>query len=240
MKSVAVIIAILPLALLAGACTRDGAHGPRGAGGVVAPEPPSPFGVREASWVVDRGEVARAASVAAAHPLVRRALEEGGGARLALVPGYALRGSGRTDGDRAIAVTILPFVTDGDSTHATFISLLESEAEAAVSHAEIIWGRDPRPDETGYEAFDAGGARGWIREDELRIVGMSRGGLLAPERLNWQKFLTCFSTMGPQLCSQGTSVANQVAPSVPYHEAIGCAVGTAVAAVGCAAAAWGK
>ena len=52
--------------------------------------------------------------------------------------------------------------------------------------------------------------------------------------------MTCFAVLGPQLCSQGVSVSNQIAPNVPYHEAAGCAIGTAVAAVSCAATAMQK
>lgn len=240
MKSVAVVLAILPLMIAAGACTRQGGRGTAPDRSLVAPEPPPQPVVRDASWVTNREEVARAASAAAAHPLVQRALEAADPSGLTFVAGYALRGSGRTDRDRSISITILPYITRGDPTHATFISLLESGGEAAVSHAEMIWGRDPRPDEAGYEVFSVGGAHGWIREDELRLASVARDGSLSPERLNWTKFLTCFETLGPQLCSSGASIAGQLAPGVPYHEAVGCAVGTAVAAVSCAAVAWGR
>jgi hypothetical protein len=238
MKKVAVILAILPLALIVGACSRQGPGA--GSRSIVAPNPPPQPEVEEAAWVTDRSAVGSAAATAAAHPLVREALEAADPAKLAFVSGYALRGLGRTVGGTSIAITILPYITQGDPTHATFLSLLESGGEAAVSHAEMIWGRDPRPDEVGYEAFTLGGARGWIREDDLRMASVTRDGSLSPERFNHQKFLTCFSTAGPQACSAGASIANQIAPSVPYHEAIGCAVGTAVAAIGCAAAAVGK
>jgi hypothetical protein len=235
MNRIAVAVIVLPLALFLGACARE--EGNR----VAAPEKAAGQElVREASWISDRDQVAAAAATAAAHPLVRRVLADAGAGRLAYTPQYAIRAVGRTIGDRAVAVITLPYVTAGDSTHATFISLLESDGEAAVSRAEMIWGRDPRPDEIGFEPFYAGGGRGWIREDDLRTAATVPDGSLAPERVNKQKFLTCFSTLGPQLCSQGAALSNQVAPSLPYHEAIGCAAGTAVAAVSCAAGAWEK
>jgi hypothetical protein len=239
MKSVAVVIAILPLAIAVGACSRQGESGTGKSHAIVAPETPSQPLVHDAAWLSDRDAVAQAASAAAIHPLVRSVLANDP-SRLEYLPAYALRGAGRTDRDNAISITILPYITNGDPTHATFISLLESGGEAAVSHAEILWGRDPRPDEAGYETFSVGGASGWIREDDLRMATVARDGSLSPERVNWKKFLTCFETLGPQLCSQGASIADQIAPTVPYHEAIGCAVGTAVAAVGCGAATWGK
>jgi hypothetical protein len=244
MKSLAVVLAILPLALAVGACTREPAHR------VVAPEPASSSTIRDGSWVSDRGQVAQAASIAAAHPLVRQALESSDASRLAYTPEYSLRAVGRTVRDRSIALTILPYVTGGDPTHATFVSLLENDGESAVSRAEIIWGRDPRSDESGFTPFYLEGTRGWIREDDLRSAsatpeaptdGASAGGAArSPERFNRQKFLTCFQELGPQLCSQGISIANQVAPTVPYHEAIGCGAGTAVAALSCAALATSK
>ena len=239
MKSLAVVLAILPLALAVGACTRDPAHR------VVAPESASSATIRDGSWVADRDQVARAASIAAAHPLVREALDASGAARLAYAPAYSLRATGRTVRDRSIALTILPYVTGGDPTHATFISLLENDGESAVSRAEIIWGRDPRSDEAGFAPFYLQGYRGWIREDDLRVAtaaagAVADGAALSPERLNKEKFLTCFQNLGPQLCSQGISISNQIAPTVPYHEAIGCGVGTAVAALSCAALATSK
>ena len=249
MKSLAVVLAILPLALAAGACTREPAHR------VVAPEPASSSTIRDGSWVSDRGQVAQAASIAAAHPLVREALDATGTSRLAYAPEYSLRAVGRTVGDRSIALTILPYVTGGDPTHATFLSLLENDGEPAVSRAEIIWGRDPRSDEPGFSPFYLEGARGWIREDDLRLASATpaataggapadgapaAGAARSPERFNKQKFLTCFQDLGPQLCSQGIAISNQVAPTVPYHEAIGCGAGTAVAALSCAALATSK
>lgn len=233
MKSIAVVVAVLPLVLLLGACERQEVNR------VAAPESTEGQAfVQEASWISDRAQVAQAASTAAAHPLVRRALDASGVGRLSFTPEYAIRAVGRTILNRTVAVITLPYVTAGDSTHATFISLLESGGEAAVSRAEMLWGRDPRPDELGFEAFYIGGVRGWIREDELRMASVERDGSLSPERLNRQKFMTCFSVLGPQLCSQGAAIANQVAPSVPYREAIGCGAGAAVAAVSCAAASW--
>ena len=62
----------------------------------------------------------------------------------------------------------------------------------------------------------------------------------SPERFNRQKFLTCFQDLGPSFCSQGIALSNQIAPTVPYHEAIGCGAGTAVAALSCAALATSK
>ena len=236
MKSLAVVIAILPLALVAGACTREPTNR------VVAPEPVADATIRDGSWVSDRGQVAQAASMAAAHPLVRQALEASEPTRLVYAPDYSLRATGRTIRDRSIAFTILPFVTAGDPTHATFISLIENGGESAVSRAEMIWGRDPRPDETGFQPFHLEGVRGWIREDDLRVTtaAAAREADRSPERFNKQKFLTCFQDLGPQLCTQGIAISNQAAPTVPYHEAVGCGVGTAVAALSCAALATSK
>jgi hypothetical protein len=240
MKRLAVVLAILPLAIAMGACSRQGERGTGNGRSIVAPEPPPLPSVRDAAWVSDRTEVARAAAIAAAHPLVRRALEEADASQLAFVPGYALRGTGRTDDDRSVSITILPYVTRRDSTHATFLSLLESGGDAAVSHAEVIWGRDPRADETGFAPFDVGGARGWLREDDLRVAEAPRDGLLSPERFNKQKFFTCFESLGPQFCAQGAALSDVAAPGIAFHEAVGCAGGAAVAAAVCALAALEK
>ena len=244
MKSLAVVLAILPLALAVGACTREPARR------VAAPEPVSSSTIRDGSWVSDRAQVAQAASIAAAHPLVRRALQASGASGLAYAPEYSLRATGRTVRDRSIALTILPYVTGGDPTHATFISLLENDGESAVSRGEMIWGRDPRSDEPGYSPFYLQGVRGWIREDDLLVATDASGGTepgasaeagaRSPERFNKQKFLTCFMELGPQLCSQGIAVSNQIAPTVPYHEAVGCAGGMAAAGLTCAAMAMAK
>src|SRR5262245_8821905 len=178
MKTIAVALALLPLAFLAGACTRDGAKS------VAKPEPQPPSAVAEAAWVTDRNEVTRAASIAAQNPLVRAVLREHESDRLTYAPEYALRGRGRTVAGRSVTVTILPYVTDRDETHGTFVSLLEVGGEVGVSHAEIIWGRDPRSDEVGYEAFMLWGRQGWIREDDLRAATVQRDGSLSPERVN--------------------------------------------------------
>ncbi len=233
MKNIVVAAVVLPVALLLGACSREAGNR------VVTPEAAEERAlVRAASWVSDRDQVSKAASTAAAHPLVRRALDEAGADRLAFAPEYAIRAVGRSSRDRAIALTTLPYTTAGDPTHATFVTLIESEGESAVSSAELLWGRDPRPDEVGFEPIVIGGMRGWIREADLRMAPAPGAPLLSPERVNRMKFMTCFETLGPQLCSQGIAISNQIAPSVPYHEAIGCAAGTAVAAISCAAAAW--
>ncbi|HET9950554.1 MAG TPA: hypothetical protein VFS09_02040 [Candidatus Eisenbacteria bacterium] len=236
MKSLAVVVAVLPLALVAGACSRVPSNR------VVAPEPVADATIRDGSWVADREQVARAASLAATHPLVREAIEASGASRLAYTPDYSLRATGRTVRDRSVALTILPYVTGGDPTHATFVSLIENDGETAVSRAEMIWGRDPRSDEPGFEPFILEGVRGWIREDDLRMAPAAAAGGAArsPERFNKLKFLTCFQDLGPQLCSQGIAISNQIAPTVPYHEAVGCGVGTAVAALSCAAMATSK
>lgn len=235
MKRIAVLVFLLPLALLAGACAREETQR------VAAPERPEETTLaREASWVADREQVARAASVAAAHPLIRRAIDEAGSDRLAYRPEFALRAVGRSARDHAVAVTILPYTTAGDETHATFVSLIESEGEASVSRAEMLWGRDPRPDEAGFEPFYLNGIRGWIREADLLTMAAPGSPLLSPERVNWKKFMTCFNELGPSLCSQGAAIASQVAPGVPYREAIGCAAGTAIAAISCASQASSK
>lgn len=233
MKRVIVIAFVLPLALLLGACSREGGNR------LAAPEIPTAGDTgtlaKEASWVSDRGQVSAAAATAAAHPLIRRALAEAGVDRLTYRAESALRAVGRSARGHTVSITILPFTTGGDETHATFLSLLESDGESAVSSAELLWGRDPRPDETGFESISIGGARGWIREADLRMAPAPGASLLTPERFNKEKFLSCFQTLGPQLCSQGIAISNQAAPNVPYHEAIGCAVGTAAAAITCAA-----
>ena len=236
MKRIIVVAFVLPLALLLGACSREGGNH------LTSPEIPtageSGTLAREASWVSDRTQVSAAAVAAAAHPLIQRVMAETGADRLAYRAEYALRAVGRSARGHVVSITILPFTTGGDETHATFLSLLESEGESAVSSAELLWGRDPRPDEVGYESITIGGAHGWMREADLRMAPGAP--LLTPERFNREKFLSCFQLLGPQLCSQGIAISNQIAPTVPYHEAIGCAGGTAVAAISCGAAAMQK
>lgn len=234
MRTIVVVAAILPLALAVGACTKQDDRT------VVKPELSTPSLALEAEWVSDRNEVAAAASAAAVHPLVRATLAEHEADRLTYRPEFALRGRGVSNAGHAIGVTILPYVTGGDPTHATFVSLLESDGEAMVSHAELIWGRDPRPDETGYEAFVLGGARGWVREDDLRGVPAAAGGALSPERFKWPKFFTCFTETAPGLCAQGAAIGAQIAPGMPQAAAIGCGAGAALAGISCAAQAVGK
>lgn len=235
MKRILIAAFLLPLTLLAGACGREESHR------VAAPDAPEETTLaREASWISDRDVVSQAASTAAAHPLIRRAIEEAGPGRLAYRPEYALRAVGRSARGHAVTITILPYTTAGDETHATFVSLLESEGETGVSSAEMLWGRDPRPDEIGFEPFYLAGVRGWMREADLLIAAAPGAPLLTPERFNRAKFMSCFRELGPSLCTQGAAIAQQIAPGVPYREAIGCAGGTAVAAISCAAAAMSK
>lgn len=230
MKNIAVVAVVLPIALLVGACNQDGKQrvaGPDLAGS----EEPS---VLEASWVESRDQVAQAASIAAAHPMIQSALTAAGQDRLAYQPQFALRATGRSSADERVSVTILPYATDGDQTHGTFLSLIERGRVTAVSRAEILWGRDPRQDEIGFELFIIRGVRAWIREEDPVVSAAGRLPNLGAEVINKAKFLACFGTLGPMLCSQGAQIANETAPGFPYREAIGCAAGTAVAAITCA------
>ena len=184
--------------------------------------------------------MAAAASAAAANPLVRATLQDHIGDRLAYRGEFALRGRGVTNAGHDIAMTILPYVTNGDVTHATFVSLLESDGATGVSHAELIWGRDPRPDETGYTAVLWNGVRGWVREDDVLIATTAGSASLSPERFKWAKFFTCFMETAPGLCAQGAAIGTQIAPGVPQAAAIGCAAGAALAGASCAAQSMGK
>ncbi len=231
MKNIAVVAVLLPVALVAGACNQDGKERRSVS---IATKPPAEAQVLEASWVESRDQVAQAASIAAAHPLVRSALELAGPGRLAYQPQFALRVNGRSTTDQRVSVTILPYTTNEDPTHGTFVSLIERGGVTAVSRAEILWGRDPRSDEVGFEPLVVHGITGWIREDDTRVAAAGRFPNLGAEVINKAKFMTCFGILGPQLCTQGSTIAGEIAPGLPYREVVGCAVGTAIAAITCA------
>jgi hypothetical protein len=229
MKTIGIIAAILPLALVVGACAkRDGAN-------TLAPDPPGArdeIVVRDAAWVTDRDAVHQAAAAAARQPLVQAAIAEYGADRLREMPQHHIRAVGATTTGMPVEFTMLSFMADGDETHGVFITQGSAGGESVTQRAEMIFGRDPRPDEPGFAPYSVQGSLVWIRDDGAVRPGGVSG---APERVDYIKFLSCMISNAPSACDAGATIASTIAPAVPQARAIGCGVGVAVAAIGCLA-----
>jgi len=226
MKATTVFAFILPLALFAGACTKQTATSP------VGPEsPPGEFAIRDGAWITDRDQLDRAVAAAGRHPLVREAVAEYGAARLRATPEYTIRATGTTTAGSSVEFTTLPFLSDGDPTHGVFVTVGTVGEMVVTQRAELIAGRAPRADEAGFSPLAIPGGVVWVREADA--VAQPSGALGAPQRFNKLKFLTCLVSNAPAACDAGASIAGQLAPSVPHARAVGCAVGVAGAALAC-------
>lgn len=222
------IAIVLLLAMAAAGCGRKESTR------VVAPPPSQETQVVEAHWVFERSALRRAIELAASSPLVRRAVVETPSPRLTPVTGYAVRVEGTVSGGVQVGATILPYIVDGDSTHAVFISLLERDGKQQAEASELILGREPTSLETGFTPMRIGDRIGFIKGGNSYIAGADGRPRLAPEKFKWSKFVSCFLGGAGQGCSTGADIGRTVAPGAPYAAAIGCAVGVALVAAGCA------
>lgn len=229
MKTIGIIAAILPLALVVGACAkRDGAN-------TLAPDPPGAaeeLVIRDGDWVTDRDALSAAAGAAARRPLVQAAIAEYGAGRLRAMPEYHVRAVGSTTTGMPVEFTMLSFMADGDETHGVFVTQGTAGGEEVTQRGELIVGRDPRPDEPGFAPLSIQGRLVWIRDDGT--VGPA-GIAGAPEKVDKIKFLSCMIANAPGACDAGANIAATIAPAFPQARAVGCGVGVAVAALSCLA-----
>lgn len=228
-RSAAGFAAVLPLLVLASACSKEGA--PR----IAAPSPSEPPEVTGARWVWEPRALAGAVQAAGKSPLVQRALSQ---APIAgrLQPRYdlAVRAVAEGADGRPVALTILPHAVAGDPTRAAFISMAEAFGTEAAEYAEMIVGREPRPDEEGFHSIVWGDQVVWVRSGDA-VVPSGAGGLRSPMKRNWGKLFECLADRMPTGCAAGASIAREVAPGFPQAAAVGCGIGAAVGAATCAA-----
>ncbi len=232
MKVLRCIAIVLPIVMAAAGCGRKESTR------VVAPLPSSQEPqIIEAHWVMERDALEGAIQLAASSPLVRRAVVGAGSVRLTPVFRYAVRAEGTEKGGARIGATILPYILDGDSTHAVFISLLERDGKQVVEAQELILGREPTALETEFSPLRIGDRIGWVKNGSSYSLGVDGLPQLAPEKFNWVKFITCFLGGAEDACNTGASIGQTFAPGYPQAAAIGCGVGVALLAVACAAGA---
>jgi hypothetical protein len=233
MKVLRCIAIVLPIVMVAAGCGRKESTR------VVAPptstEDPQ---ILEAHWVTERGALSGAVQLAASSPLVQRAVVGSGNVRLTPVFRYAVRAEGTEKGGVRIGATVLPYILDSDSTHAVFISLLERDGKQLAEAQELILGREPTALETGFTPLRLGDRIGWLRNGSTYALDVDGRPRLSPEKFNWPKFITCFLGGAEDACNAGSSIAQAIAPGFPYSAQIGCGVGVALHAVGCAAGAF--
>jgi hypothetical protein len=233
MKVLRCIAIVLPIVMVAAGCGRKESTR------VVAPPPSGQDPqIVEARWVMERDALTGAIQLAASSPLVRRAIVGAGNVRLTPVFRYAVRAEGIEKGGARIGATVLPYVLDGDSTHAVFISLLERDGKQLAQASEVILGREPTALEAGFVPVRLGDRIGWVKDGSSYAFGADGVAQLSPEKFNWVKFVTCFMGGAADACSNGSSVGQGLAPGYPYAAQIGCGVGVALLAVACAAGAF--
>jgi hypothetical protein len=229
MKSIRLVAIVLPLALLGFGCAREEP------GRIVAPDPPSPPSVLEGTWERDPTALAGAVRSAQASPLVQAAITDAPFPDLTPMPQVAVRALGRMSDGALTAFTILPYMVGRDSTHALFVTLADYGDRRLVDVGELILGRAPTTLEIGFEQILVLGRVGWYRGGPTYGAdGMKR----APERFRSEKFSKCLFENADKGCQAGSAVAQAIAPSAPAAVAIGCGVGVAIVAIGCAVGAF--
>lgn len=229
MNFVRSLIIVLSIVLTSTGCER------RESNRIADPESIRPPEVMEAHWVMEKDALQGAVRIAAASPLVRRALSESPNPRLSSMYGLAVRAEGIITGGSHVSVTILPHIVDSDSTHATFVSLIERDGRQLVDVGELILGREPTSLEANFRAVQIGSRIGWVKDGPTYLVGADGLPHLAAERRSLAKFVECLVRTAPGACSAGSEIGRSIAPGFPAAGAIGCGVGVAAAAVGCAA-----
>jgi hypothetical protein len=232
MKVLRCIAIVLPILMAAAGCGRKESTR------AVAPLAPSQEPqVIEAQWVMDRDALEGAIQVASASSLVRRVIALTPNVRLTRAYRYAVRAEGKLSGGERIGATVLPYIVDDDPTHAVFVSLLNRDGKEQAEASELIFGREPTALETGFRPVHIGDAIGWVKTGSTFVAGAEGLARLSPERFKWMRFIECLIDGAADACSAGAGVGSIVAPGVPYASAIGCGVGVALRAIGCAAGA---
>lgn len=228
------VTAVLPLLVLASACSREGASR------VAAPSRPEPPQVTAARWVWEPQTLAGAVQSAERSPLTQRALSQAPIAgRLRARYDLAVRAVGQGADGKTLGLTILPHSVEGDPTRAVFISVADGLGSQAAELAEMIAGREPAPDEVGFHSVVWGDRVVWVRSGDVYEMS-GAGALRSPMKRNWGKLFTCLADRMPTGCAAGAAIARDLAPSFPQASAIGCGVGAAAGALTCAAEFLGK
>lgn len=222
------LAAVLPLLVLTSACSREGERR------IVAPDPlPDPPAVTGARWVWEPRALAGAVQSAGRSPLVQRALSQAPLGRLRPRFDLAVRAVGEDAAGGSVGLTVLPYAVEGDPTHAAFVCLAEGLGQQAAEFAEMIVGRDPRPDETGFHSVVWGDRIVWIRSDDA-VASSSGIAHRSPEKRQWTKLFDCLATRMPTGCAAGSAISQEIAPGSPHAAAIGCGIGAAAGAASCA------
>lgn len=226
---VAGVAAVLPLLILASACSK------REERRIVAPDPPSDAPkVTGARWVWEPTALAGAIQAAGRSPLVQRALSQAPTAGLRPRFDLAVRAVGEVEGAGSVGLTILPFAVNGDPTHAAFVSVGEGFGIEAAEFAEMILGREPTANETGFHSVAWGNQVAWVRSSDAWVLPPG-GAHPSPLRRQWTKLFDCLTQRMPTGCAAGSAIAEEVAPGSPHAAAIGCGIGAAAGGVSCVA-----
>jgi len=219
--------AVLPLLLLASSCSRGDEKR------VVAPSPPlDPPLVATGRWIWEPDALAGAVRDVRANPLVQRALATTTLTGLRQRGDLAVRAVGVDTRGMPAGLTILPFAVGKDSTHAAFISVAESAGQKIAEFAEMIAGRDPYPNETGFQRAVWGDRIVWIKTVDAYELAPGMGNRAAVRR-SWKKIMGCFAERIPQGCAAGAGLADDFVPGNPRAAAIGCAVGAVGGMLSC-------
>ena len=227
MKVVRLVSVALPLALAAAGCEQRQTR-------VADVEAPRPVEIVEPHWVTGPA-LDVAVQEAAAQPLVERVIAENIDPRLTPMWHLAVKAEGRLLDGRAVGVTILPYLVDGDSTHARFVSYIDDGMGPYAEPSDLILGRAPTFLETGFVPVDLGGRTGYVKSGATYKLASGGVILRATEKTKWAKFAECFFNTAPTYCSAGSTLAQEVAPGVPRAAAVGCGIGIAAAALSCGA-----
>jgi hypothetical protein len=226
---VAGLAAVLPLLVLTSACSKDGERR------VLAPAPPSDASqVTGARWVWEPAALAGAVQAAGKNPLAQRALSQAPISGLRPRFDLAVRAVGEIEGAGAVGLTILPYAVNGDPTHAAFVSVAAGYGQEAAEFAEMILGREPRPDEVGFHSIVWGNRVAWVRSGDAWLLP-SGGAHQAPVRRSWTRLFDCLVQRMPSGCAAGSAIASEIAPGAPQAAAIGCGIGAAAGGVSCVA-----
>lgn len=218
--------AVLSLLILASACSKDEARR------IVAPSLPDPPEVTGARWVWEPRALAGAVQAAGKNPLVQRALLEAPVGRLQARHDLAVRAVGEGSDGRPVGLTILAYAVDGDPARAAFVSMAEGFGSEVAEFAELILGRDPRADETGFHRIVWGGRTVWVRSADPQFATSAHP---APLRRQWTKLFDCLAERMPSGCAAGAAIGQTIAPGLPHAAAVGCGIGAAAGGISCVA-----
>jgi len=228
------VLAAALVAIGATGCVGRKEAGPATPGGAASEE----TRVTSAHWVWDRAALGTAVASASSSPLVQRALRDAPDATLPIVSERVVRAEGTFEGGGAAAVTILPYASSEDRTRATIVALLSGDEGDLAERSELIVGRAPFADESGFEPVVIGGRTIWFRTDatySLTGDGVAQAvGAISKKR----SFVDCFLQNYRAFADAGAKIATEDAPDVPWAGAVGAGAGMAAAAIYCFARIW--